>query len=73
MKTARATLTIDIDVTCPNCDRDINMLNRRDTAGHDHNDDHKFYDGMWDGDDFKCEDVTCSHCKKTFNIEGMDW
>lgn len=80
MKTAMATLAIEVYVTCPHCDKLLDLMDRRDTNGRDHDEDHQILeqacpDGHWIDahKEFNIEDVTCSHCKKTFNVGGLEW
>ena len=77
--TVEASLSIDMYVTCPNedCENYINLLDDRDTDGTDHNDDGALLRQMFpthgSHDDFECEEVTCSECKTTFNVRGLEW
>ena len=74
-----ARLDIEMFVTCPNeeCNFLIDLLLEEDTNGYWHNDDGYLLRHMFpsDGDheDFECEDVTCSKCKTTFDVKGLEW
>jgi hypothetical protein len=79
MKTVEARLDIAMYVDCPNdeCGNYINLLNERDTNDHDHNDCGELLKQMFpthgSHDDFECEEVTCSECKESFNVKGLEW
>ena len=81
MKTVGGSLSIDILVNCPHCDNYINILNPKDTDGHDHNDEGQILQqacpskGHWsdEHEKFEIKEVTCSQCKNDFNVEGLDW
>jgi len=79
MKTVTATLDIEMFVTCPNdeCANYIDLLCTHDTDGVDHNDEGQLLGQMFpkhgSHDDFECEEVTCSLCKTTFNVKGLEW
>ena len=79
METVAATLTVEMWVNCPNdeCENYINLLDEKDTDGHGHDDDSALLRQMFpangDHSDFECEDVTCSECKETFNVKGLEW
>ena len=74
-----ALLDIEMFVTCPNeeCGDYINLLRDRDTDGTDHNEDGYLLRQMFprngSNDDFECENVTCTKCKTTFNVKGLEW
>lgn len=80
LKTVTASLSVEMWLSCPNeeCDNYIDLLDERDTDGCCHNDDGQllrqmFPTGDSTHDDFECEDVTCSQCKTTFNVKGLEW
>ena len=79
METVTATLSIEMDVDCPNdeCGNYIDILNERDTNGYDHNDDgfllRQMFPKNGDHEDFECDEVTCSQCKTTFNVKELVW
>ena len=80
MKTVTASLSIDVFVDCPHCDNFINLLDSSDTDDHDHNDEGHVLsqacpDGHWSEEhrNFEVDNVTCSECKKSFNVKGLDW
>ena len=79
IKTMAATLDIEMFVTCPNeeCGYFIDLLKEKDTNGTMHDDDSYLLRQMFpsDGDHagFECEDVTCTKCKTTFNVKGLEW
>jgi translation initiation factor 2 beta subunit (eIF-2beta)/eIF-5 len=80
MKTVSARLDIEVFVDCPHCDSLIDLLNPDDTDGHNHNEESYVIaqacpDGAWidEHKKFDVENVTCSECKKDFNVKGLDW
>jgi len=80
MKTVTATLVIEVLVDCPVCDRLIDILREADTDGYDHNDEgHVIEQACPDGNwydkhkKFSVSDVTCSLCKESFNVNGLEW
>ncbi len=80
MKTTSARLSIEIYVDCPHCDYFIDLLDSSDTNKYDHNDESGVLkqacpDGHWseEHENFEVTEVTCSECKKTFNVKGLDW
>ena len=82
MKEARASLTIEMWVHCPNdeCTAYINLDDERDTDGIRLNDDHQLLeqalpDGHWcdEHEKFECEEVICTECKVPFSVKGLDW
>lgn len=82
MKNTKATLIIEVMVSCPHCDSRINLMDQDDTCGTDHNDDSAILrqscpiDGRHWSDShvsFEIQDVQCSECKKEFNVNGMEW
>jgi len=79
METVEARLDIEMFVACPNedCQFYINLLEERDTNGTMHDDDsfllRQMFPSNGSHDDFECEDVTCSKCKTTFNVKGLEW
>lgn len=78
-QTIEAWLDIQMYVYCPNddCGTLINLLDERDTDAEMHNDDGALLRQMFpkngDNADFVCDEVTCSACKTTFNVEGLAW
>lgn len=79
IKTVSATLDIEMFVTCPNeeCGYFIDLLKEKDTDGTMHDNDSYLLKQMFpsngDHSDFECEDVTCTRCKTTFNVAGLEW
>ena len=77
IETITALLQIQMIVYCPNCNHLIDLLNPIDTDDVNHNDDSDLLKQMFpdDGDrsSFNCENVTCTSCKTTFNVEGLEW
>lgn len=79
MKEVTADLQISIMVDCPNddCGNHINLLDEGDTNHHDHNDCGELLKQVFpergSHDDFECNEVTCSECKTTFNVKGLEW
>ena len=78
-KTVRATLNIEMNVTCPNdaCGSYINLLDEDDTNGDAHNDDSALLRQMFPDygghEDFECGDVVCTQCKTKFNVKALEW
>lgn len=76
----RASLTIELWVDCPNseCENYINLMDERDTdyTLHDDDDDDAFLTRQilsnQDFEDFECNEVTCTQCKTTFDVKGLD-
>jgi hypothetical protein len=79
MKTVTARLDIEMIVNCPNddCDYHIDLLDENDTDGTLHNEEGDLLEQMFptngSHDDFECEEVTCTECKTTFNVKGLEW
>lgn len=79
IETVEATLDIEMFVTCPNvdCEYYIDLLKEEDTDGTMHNDDGALLRQMFpkygSHGDFECNEVTCSKCKTTFNVKGLEW
>lgn len=79
IKTVAASLSIEMNVDCPNedCGYLINLLDERDTDMIVHDDESTLLRQMFpshgDHDDFECEEVTCTQCKTTFNVKGLEW
>ncbi len=78
IKTVSAELHIEMTVNCPNdeCDSYIDLLSEKDTNNFDHNDESGLLRQMFNDDirheDFECDEVTCSQCKKVFNVKGLE-
>ena len=79
METLSASLSISMNVTCPNdeCGSWIDLLNERDTDGTNH-DEEGYLSGQVfperaDWNDFECEEVTCSQCKTAFNVKSLEY
>lgn len=74
-----ATLSIEMNVECPNeeCCNYINLLDSSDTNEYEHNDCGELLRQMFSSrvshSDFECEGVTCSRCKTTFDVKGLEW
>ena len=80
MKTVSARLDIEIWVDCPECDTLINILDERDTSGHNHNEEGHILsqatpDGSWydKHKEFEVDDVKCSVCEHEFNVKELEW
>lgn len=80
MKTTTARLAIEVWVHCPHCDFYIDLMDETDTDGYNHNEEglvlsQAYPDGYWyeEHKNFEVEDVTCSECKKDFNVKGLEW
>ena len=79
---ARAALSIEMWVDCPNedCGNYINLSDEADTDGTFHDDDNELLkqavpDGHWseEHEKFECLDVVCTECKVAFDVKGLDW
>lgn len=74
-----ARLDIEMFVDCPNedCGYLIDLLKEEDTNQVMHDDDsyllRQMFPSHGDHDDFECEEVTCTKCKTTFNVKGLEW
>lgn len=75
-------LAIDVWVDCPNdeCGNYINLMDVSDTNGRDCNEEGHVISqacpqGHWSEEhkNFLVEDVTCSECKTTFDVEALEW
>lgn len=80
METVAARLDIAVYVNCPHCDNLIDLTDESDTDGVAHNDEgHVLKQACPDGNwmeahrEFEVEDVTCSECKKQFNVKELEW
>ena len=77
IKTVEARLDVEIFVNCPSCDFLIDLLNENDTNDEPLNDDSQLlrqvFDPKIDYSSFECDEVTCSECKSTFNVKGLEW
>lgn len=80
MKTVSATMQISVYVNCPHCDYLIDLMDEDDTNGIVHNDDSYILKqaipyGDWDEShrEFEVDDVTCSHCKGSFDVKELVW
>lgn len=80
MKTATARLCIEVYVECPHCNYTIDLLDETDTCDYNHDEDGHVIsqacpDGSWTDEHkrFSVKDVRCSHCKKRFNVAGLEW
>ena len=80
IKTVRACLMIQVEMQCPYCDADINLLDSDTTNGYDHNEEGAVISqacgpGNWCElhEQFNVPAVECIECKKTFNVMGLDW
>ena len=80
IKTVSASLDIEVWVDCPHCDNRINLMDADDTDGYDHNEEGHILkqacpDGYWSDSHevFSVEDVTCTECKKDFNVKELEW
>ncbi|NOQ30198.1 MAG: hypothetical protein GQ570_03650 [Helicobacteraceae bacterium] len=77
MDTVSARLDIEMFVDCPECEHMIDLLSERDTDEYDHNEEgyllRQMFPSNGSHDDFECKKVTCSQCKCTFNVKGLEW
>ena len=55
----------------------IDLLGEKDTDGTAHNDEgallRQMFPSQGSHEDFECEGVTCTKCKYTFNVKGLEW
>jgi hypothetical protein len=82
MQAVKPTLTIELNCSCPHCDCYINLMDSDDTGGVEHNDcggilqDVTPIDGRhWSEahESFEIDEVTCTECKNTFSVKGVEW
>jgi len=79
IKVVEARLNIEMLVYCPNpeCEQLIDLLREEHTDSYNHNAEGYLLRQMFpehgDHADFKCNNVTCSRCKTTFNVKGLEW
>ncbi|MDB4261442.1 hypothetical protein N9878_01105 [bacterium] len=80
MEEATARLDIEVFVDCPHCGNFIDLMRDSDTNGYDHNEEGLVLeqacpDGYWidEHKKFEVSNVTCSECKKDFNVKGLEW
>ena len=78
MTEVMARLDIELFVDCPKCDHLIDLLNQKDTAGYDHNEEGRVLtqacpDGYWTDEHkkFSVKNVECSKCGSQFNVKGF--
>ena len=79
--TIQADLEISVTVNCPSCNTELNLMDDMDTDGVYLNDDAHIIkqacpsNGNWidEHKKFKVENVTCSHCKHQFDVNGLLW
>ena len=78
--TVRASLNIEVNCNCPNCDYPINLLDERDTGGVDLNEEGFILnqacpDAIWIDahKHFSVEDVSCPECSTIFNVKELEW
>ena len=79
-KVVSARLDIEVWVECPHCDNLIDLRNSDDTDGYGHDDcggvmKQACPDGYWmdEHEKFSIQDVTCSECKKDFDVKELEW
>ena len=79
-KTVGALLEIEVWARCPHCNFYIDLMDEADTNGHNHNEEGHVIgqacpDGHWTERHKKFEvgSVTCSECKKDFDVKGLSW
>ena len=80
METISASMLIEVHVDCPHCSCFINLMDESHTNGRDHDEEggvirQAVPDGSWHDKhkEFSVSNVTCSECKESFNVEGLDW
>jgi hypothetical protein len=79
-KEVSARLDIEVFVDCPECDFMLDLLNPGDVSGRELNEDGRILsqacgDGCWtdNHESFEIDNITCSHCKATFNVRKIEW
>lgn len=80
-KTAKAMLSIEVNIDCPYCGHYINIMDEDDTNNYNHNEEGHVIsqacpdEGYWmdEHEKFSVKDVTCTECKNTFDVKGLDW
>lgn len=80
MKTVNARLDIEVFVNCPRCDSLIDLLDNGETSKKNHNEEgavimQAFPSGRWleAHENFMVNNVTCSHCDKSFDVKTLEW
>ncbi len=80
MKEVTARLDIEIFAHCPHCDYMVDIMDANDTDGYDHNEEgHVLSQAVPDTHwteahkNFEVVDITCTKCKKDFNVKGLEW
>tara|TARA_R110000803_G_scaffold162917_1_gene226600 strand:- start:149 stop:391 length:243 start_codon:yes stop_codon:yes gene_type:complete len=80
MRTATASLFIQVFVECPHCEESIDLMDEATTNGTNHNEEGQVIiqacpDNQWHEEHpkFSVENVTCSECKNTFNVKELEW
>ncbi|MCK4843056.1 MAG: hypothetical protein KAT04_14440 [Methylococcales bacterium] len=75
-----ARLDIEVFVDCPHCGYMIDLLKEDETDGQNHNDEGYILaqacpSGLWidEHEKFEVDEVTCTKCKTTFNVKGLEW
>lgn len=79
--TQTAWLSIQVFVNCPRCNKPIDLMDEDDTDGHNHNEEGYVLkqacpdEGYWidEHKNFSVEQVTCTECKETFDVKGLEW
>lgn len=73
MKETRAELFVAVNLNCPHCGADIDLLNDSDTFGVDHNKGAAITSQLQkEDDDFSVESVRCTECSRMFNVRGIN-
>lgn len=76
-----ASLIIEVNVDCPCCGDNVNLMDEFDTNDYNHNEEGHVIcqacpdNGYWMDahKDFSVSNVTCTWCKCTFDVEGLNW
>lgn len=72
MKKANASLRISIDIECPHCESDINLLDHSQMTDDGHIFNYALTDEQWGCKGFN-ESFECPECEKEFLIEDIDY
>ena len=78
LEAVEANLMIRIEVYCPNCEAELNLLDEDDTNGVAHNDEGNLMQQAFPDlvpwsrahPEFKVSEVQCSECREIFNVKG---
>lgn len=69
-KKAIAFLEYSINVDCPHCEEDIDLVDMESNSG-DHDISNLVFRGAWDS--LINWDIDCPHCKQAFQLEKLEY